>query len=208
MASAVPCRRQSARCPGRRRISCQDPASISPILTMDKIPPFVIQTFVRPATILTVQSGMLPPYSQNWNFSIERVLGKSYLLDVRYVGNKGTHLPRFIEANPAVYGPGATQRNTDQRRQFADCSGPLGSCAFASVGLIADNSGSTYHSLQLALSRQFTRNLGFLASDWWSKSLDYVSSLNISGSAPTLVAGERSRSKPFRFTGRARAVPF
>ncbi len=71
-------------------------------------PPFVSQQFVRPATVLTVESGMLPPYSQNWDFSIEHVFAKSYLLDVRYVGNKGTHLPRFIEANPSVYGPGAT----------------------------------------------------------------------------------------------------
>jgi hypothetical protein len=161
-------------------------------------PPFVTQTFVRPATILTVQSGMLPPYSQNWNFSIQRTLGKSYFLDIRYVGNKGTHLPRFIEANPAIYGPGATQQNADQRREFANCSGPQGSCAFASVGLIADNSSSTYHALQVAFSRQFTHGLGFLASYWWSKSLDYISTLNVAGSAPTLVAGENDLAQnPF-----------
>ena len=65
---------------------------------------------MQPATILTVQQGMLPPYSQNWNLSIQRVIAKDYLLDVRYVGNKGTHLPRFIEANPSIYGPGATQK--------------------------------------------------------------------------------------------------
>ncbi|MBV9308340.1 MAG: TonB-dependent receptor, partial [Acidobacteriaceae bacterium] len=160
-------------------------------------PPFVTQSFVRPATILTVQSGMLPPYSQNWNFSVERALGKGYLLDVRYVGNKGTHLPRFIEANPAIYQPGATSRNADQRRPYADCL-PNGSCAFGSVGLIADNSSSTYHALQALLSRQLTSNLGFTASYWWSKSLDYVSSLNIAGSAPTLVAGENDLAQdPF-----------
>ena len=34
------------------------------------------------------------------------------------------------------------------------------------------------------------RNLSFLASYWFSKSLDYISSLNVAGSAPTLVAGE------------------
>ncbi len=85
-------------------------------------PPFVTQQFIRPATILTVQSGMLPPYSQNWDFSVERVLASSYLLDVRYVGNKGTHLPRFIEADPSIYGPGATTGNADQRREYADCS--------------------------------------------------------------------------------------
>ncbi|HEY3940724.1 MAG TPA: hypothetical protein VGL97_25075, partial [Bryobacteraceae bacterium] len=161
-------------------------------------PPFVTQQFVRPATILTVQSGMVPPYSQNWDFSIERVFARSYLLDIRYVGNKGTHLPRFIEANPAIYGPGATTGNADQRRQDADCSAALGSCAFASVGLIADNNSSTYHALQVAFSRQFTSNFSFLASYWWSKSLDYVSSLNIAGSAPTLVAGENDLAQnPF-----------
>ncbi|MBV9154985.1 MAG: hypothetical protein JO097_01895, partial [Acidobacteriaceae bacterium] len=163
-----------------------------------QIPPFVTQQFVRPATILTVQSGMLPPYSQNWDFSIERVFATAYLLDLRYVGNKGTHLPRFIEANPAIYGPGATTGNADQRREYADCSAALGSCAFASVGLIADNNSSTYHALQVAFSRQFTGRFSFLASYWWSKSLDYVSSLNLSGSAPTLVAGENDLAQnPF-----------
>ena len=160
-------------------------------------PPFDVQQFVRPATILTVQSGMLPPYSQNWNFSIEHTFAKSYLLDVRYVGNKGTHLPRFIEADPSVYGPGATTSNADQRREYADCD-PSGSCAFASAGLIADNNSSTYHALQVSLSRQLSKHLSFQASYWWSKSLDYVSSLNIAGSAPTLVAGENDLAQnPF-----------
>ena len=141
---------------------------------------------------------MLPPYSQNWNFSIERVLAKDYLLDIRYVGNKGTHLPRFIEANPAIDGPGATAQNADQRRQYAGCQGSQGPCDFVSVGLIADDSSSTYHALEVAFSRQFTHGLSFLASYWWSKSLDYISSLNVSGSAPTLVAGENDLAQnPF-----------
>ena len=163
-----------------------------------QVAPFATQSFVRPATILTVQSGMLPPYSQNWDFSIENVLGNIYLLDIRYVGTKGTHLPRFIEANPSIYQPGATEQNADARREYADCSPALGSCAFASVGLIADNSSSTYHALQVALSRQYRNGFSFLVSYWWSKSLDYISSLNLAGSAPTLVAGENDLAQnPF-----------
>jgi hypothetical protein len=161
------------------------------------VPPFVTQQFVRPATVLTVQSGMLPPYSQNWNFSIEHVFARSYLLDVRYVGTKGTHLPRFIEANPAIYGPGATIGNADQRRPYADCNA-AGSCAFASVGLIADNNSSNYNALQVSFSRQLSTTLTFQVSYSWSKSLDYVSSLNLAGSAPTLVAGENDLAQnPF-----------
>lgn len=123
-------------------------------------PPFTTGSYVRPATVLTVQSGMLPPYSQNWNFSIQQSFASNYLLDVRYVGNKGTHLPRFIEANPSFYSPGASSQNSEQRRPYADCTAD-GSCAFASVGLIADNNRSTYHALQVALSRQLTRDFHF-----------------------------------------------
>ncbi len=117
---------------------------------------------------------------------------------MRYVGNKGTHLPRFIEANPAIYGLGATAQNADQRREYANCPANGAPCAFGSAGLIAGSNSSTYHALQVAFSRQFRNNLSFLASYWWSKSLDYVSSLNLAGSAPTLVAGENDLAQnPF-----------
>lgn len=151
--------------------------------------PFGSQNFVAPATVLTVQSGMRPPYSQNWNLSIERAIAKDYLLDVRYVGNKGTHLPRFIEANPTVFGPGVNAGNNNQIRQYTTCNSS-GVCNYGSVGLLADDSSSTYHALEVAFSRQYAHGLSFLASYWYSKSLDYISTLNVAGSAPTLVAGE------------------
>jgi hypothetical protein len=152
--------------------------------------PFGTNTFARPATVLTVDQSMRPPYAQDWNVSIQCVIGKDYLLDVRYVGNKGTRLPRMVEANPPVFGPGSTSQNIDQRRVYAGCNGSTGVCDFASVGLISNEADSTYHALQAALSRHFSNGLGFLASYWYSKSLDDVSSFNLSGSAPTLVAGE------------------
>ncbi len=159
--------------------------------------PFSSGNFVAPATVLTVQSGMKPPYSQNWNLSIERVIAKDYLLDVRYAGNKGTHLPRFIEANPSIYGPGVNANNNNEIRQYTTCNA-AGVCNYGSVGLLADNSSSTYHALEAAFSRQFTQGLSFLASYWYSKSLDYISTLNVAGSAPTLVAGENDLAQnPF-----------
>ncbi len=144
--------------------------------------PFGLNNFVQPATVLTVASGMRPPYSQNWNFSIERVLRKNYLLDVRYVGNKGTHLPRFIEANPTVFA------NNDQR-EYSTCNA-AGLCNYGSVGILTDIANSTYNALQVSFSRQYSNGLRFTASYWYSKSLDDISTLNVAGSAPTLVAGE------------------
>jgi hypothetical protein len=159
--------------------------------------PFGTGNFVAPATVLTVQSGMKPPYSQNWNLSIERAIAKEYLLDVRYVGNKGTHLPRFIEANPSIYGPGVNANNNNEIREYTTCNA-AGVCNYGSVGLLADDSSSTYHALEVAFSRQFTKSTSFLVSYWYSKSLDYISTLNVAGSAPTLVAGENDLAQnPF-----------
>ena len=132
-------------------------------------PPFANLSFVRPATVLTIDQSMRPPYSQNWNFSIERVLKQDYLLDLRYVGNKGTRLPRLVEGNPAIFGPGATAQNADQRRLYAGCKNGQPPCDFASVGLISNEESSTYHAFQAALSKRYSHGLGFLVSYWWSK---------------------------------------
>ncbi len=152
------------------------------------VPPFVNQTFVQPATVLTVDRAMRPPYAQDWFLSVQRVLGQNYLLDVRYVGNKGTRLPRLVEADPTV----------DGNRIYGGCAAGGSPCNFASVGLISDEANSEYNALQVALSRRYTNGLSFLASYWYSKSLDDVSSFNVSGSAPTDVAGENDLAQnPF-----------
>lgn len=160
--------------------------------------PFSANSFPQPTTILTIENGARPAYAQNWNFSVQRSLASEFLLDLRYIGNKGTRLPRFVEANPAIYGSGATSDNADQRRRYAGCHGSQGPCDFASVGLITNSTNSTYHAAQAALSRRFSNGLGFLASYTYSKTLDYVSTFNVSGSAPRLVAGENDLAQnPF-----------
>jgi TonB dependent receptor len=152
--------------------------------------PFGLNNFVAPATVLTVALGMRPPYAQNWNYSIERVIASKYLLDVRYVGTKGTHLPRFIEANPTIFA-------NDNQREYSTCNA-AGLCNYGSVGLLTDIANSTYNALQVAFSRQYTNGLAFTASYWFSKSLDDISTLNVAGSAPTLVAGENDLAQnPF-----------
>ena len=160
--------------------------------------PFAPNTFPQPTTVLTIENGMRPPYSQNWNFSLQREVARDLLVDLRYIGNKGTRLPRMIEANPAIYGPGATADNADRRRLYAGCRGTDGPCDFASVGLITNSTSSTYHAAQIAVTRRFNHGLTFLGSYTFSKSLDYVSSFNVAGSAPRLVAGENDLAQdPF-----------
>jgi hypothetical protein len=151
--------------------------------------PFRPNFFPQPITMLTEDASSRPPYAQNWNFSIQQALPSEMMLEVRYVGTKGTRLPRFIEGNPSVYRPGDSPNTVDARRIHANCN-PAGQCVFASAGLLTYNSNSTYHALQTTLSRRFSGGLAFGMSYWFSKTLDYVSSMNVAGSAPRLVSGE------------------
>ena len=51
-------------------------------------------------TLLTLDPHLQVPYAQDWNFTVEHTFGQGWLLEVGYVGTKGTKLPRFIESNP------------------------------------------------------------------------------------------------------------
>ena len=145
-------------------------------------------SFTLPMNLFTLETGLRPPYAQDWNFSIERAIGRE-VIDLRYVGTKGTHLPRFVDADPAVYAPGATAANAGARRVYAGCPS-TGPCDLGYAALVSDSTNSTYHSAQASITRRFERGAGFTAAYTFSKTLDYVSSLHIAGPAPILVSGE------------------
>ena len=135
---------------------------------------------------------------QNWNVSVQRSLFDRYLVEVRYVGAAGTHLPRNVEANPAVYGPGATAQNADRRRIYANCPADGGTCDFSTIAMLRNITTSTYHAGQVSLSRRFAAGVGFNVSYWLSQANDYLSSMNLSGAAAKPLAGENDLAQnPF-----------
>jgi len=155
-------------------------------------------TFVRPSTVFAMDVDAKPPYSQNWNLSVQRSLGSRYLAEVRYVGAAGSRLPRNVEANPAVYGPGATAQNADRRRIYANCPADGGTCDFSTIAMLTNVASSNFHSGQASLSRRFADGLGFSVSYWLSKSLDHLSAMNLSGAAARPLAGENDLAQnPF-----------
>jgi hypothetical protein len=150
---------------------------------------FTTGVYTSPLNLFTIESNLRPAYAQDWNLSVQRHLGKN-VIEARYVGTKGTRLPRFIEGNPALYAPGATAANAGRRRIYAGCTSPTAPCALGYIALVSNQTNSTYHSGQLGLSRRFSSGLSYSAVYTYSKTLDYVSSLHIAGPAPILVSGE------------------
>src|SRR6202008_3940658 len=72
------------------------------------------------------------------------------------------------------------------------------SCQFSSTGEIAGIANSSYNALETSLRKRFSHGLSMLASYTLSKTIDDVSSFNITGSASQSVAGENDLAQnPF-----------
>jgi len=158
-------------------------------------------TFATPLTNLTLSPNLRLPYSQVWDLNVQHSFGSDLLLELGYVGTKGTKLPRFIEANPTVYVPGfnsvtgepnSTSGNADQRRIHSGCTltDDPSTCIYSSTGLIAGIANSSYNALETSLRKRFSHGISFLTSYTFSKSIDDASSFNMTGSAARPVAGE------------------
>ena len=160
--------------------------------------------FTKPLTNLTVDSKLPLPYAQDYDLNLQRTFGSNLILQVGYVGTKGTKLPRFVEGNPAIYAPGvSTPDNADQRRLYSGCTlADLPStCKLSSTGLIAGIANSGYNALEASLKKRFSHGLSFLASYTYSKAIDDASSFNLTGSAAKPVAGENDLAQnPFDLT--------
>jgi outer membrane receptor protein involved in Fe transport len=164
--------------------------------------------FPQPMTLLVVSRDLHLPYAQDWNLNVQHSLGADWLFQIGYVGTTGVRLPRFIEGNPAIYIPGfdsmgnplSTTNNANQRRLYSGCTlaDQPSSCVYGSIGEIASIANSSYNALETSLRKRFSHGLSFLASYTWSKSIDDVSSFNITGSASQPVAGENDLAQnPF-----------
>jgi hypothetical protein len=99
------------------------------------------------------------PYTQEWNFDIQKQLPKGLLFEINYVGNHGVKFWGSSQANqPLVNGPGAP--NT--RR-------PLARYTVAPISALAPWNQSVYHGFSTRLERRFGSGLAFLSSFTFGK---------------------------------------
>ena len=129
----------------------------------------VIQDILNQPGFAFVQPNMMARnfrsgYMQQWNLNMQYELRPNWVLDLAYVGSKGTNL--------------AATRDLNQPRPGAPF-GPFPQ--FSSILVIESRASSIYHSLQLRSEKRFTRGLAFLAAYTWSRSIDDASAVFGSG---------------------------
>jgi hypothetical protein len=135
------------------------------ILEPSAVPTFNIQTIFNqvqqiPLLVFGMDSNLRDSYVQEWNFTTQYQPGKDTVIQIGYVGNKGSKLSSgFYDVNQAVAGPGSVQ----SRRPFPN---------FGTLNWIDDSIASSYSSLQAEVRHQFASGLSFLAGYTWSKCMD------------------------------------
>ncbi len=102
------------------------------------------------------------PYIQQYNFGIQYELMKDLLLDVAYVGNKGTKLNGFRNLN---------QRAVINNANGSQSAGARPYPAFGDIQWMENRVGASYNSLQARLEKRFSGGLTGLISYTWGKAL-------------------------------------
>ncbi len=111
------------------------------------------------------------PMILSYNLTLERGLGRNWLLRAAYIGNlahrlygTGDQESGLLQLNPAIYIPGnSTEENTQQRRIYPD---------YGSIGFINSGVNSNYNALQLTVEKRFANGFSLLSSFAWAKALD------------------------------------
>jgi carboxypeptidase family protein len=126
---------------------------------------------------------MQPTSLQQWNLSVQREVG-GWLLAASYLGNHSSHLWRVLELNPAVYGPGATTGNTNQRRVLFRQNPDTGRF-YGTIAQLDDTGRGNYNALFLQVQRRLNQNLSVLTNWTLSKCMSDPATTEITG--PTVV---------------------
>ena len=124
-----------------------------------------------------------PTSLQQWNVSVQRQFG-DWLAAASYLGNHSSHLWRATELNPAVFGPGATTGNTNQRRALILQNAQQGQF-YGTIGQLDDTGRANYNALLLSLQRRLKNNLSVLSNWTISKCMSDPATTEITG--PTIV---------------------
>jgi hypothetical protein len=116
---------------------------------------------------------MRTPYTQNFNLNVQQQLGGKAVLQVGYVGARGTKLFRFRDINQP------TQAEITAADTECDCINSYGvPRPFASAFYInreESTASSTYHALQTSLRINTWHGLTSMANFVWSHSIDNAS---------------------------------
>ena len=122
-------------------------------------------------------NNMVPPYSVQWNASLEQALGQKQSVTMGYVASLGRKLSTIQRYSVGQFNP-----------------------LFSTFYLFTNGPGSNYNALQVKYQRQMDHGLQALASYTWSHAIDWASADNAVSAAFPLQRGNSDNDVRNNFT--------
>jgi len=147
-----------------------------------------------PAAVRAATSGYTPdqmrPYALTYTLSVERLLGRDYTLEARYIGTRGVHLlvqeqmnrvsavtasssiPTFLALpSPAVLS--ALTLTTGALKAIpSNVWAQYGFTNASSITALEPRGNSRYNGLVLQVTKRYSKNFSYLAAYTWSHAMD------------------------------------
>jgi hypothetical protein len=169
-------------------------------------------------------TGYVAPFMQRWQISVQRQAGSRTMLEVAYVGNRGSKLETTRNLNGIPLRYLSTRDSRDQERidylgqqdllnpfyGSLPASSPIGGSKtvsraslltafpqFTRLETTTNEGYSRYHSLQSRIEQRFSRGLTFTAAYTFSRFIDAISYLNDMDPAPHKVVSEADYPQRF-----------
>jgi hypothetical protein len=165
-------------------------------------------TFPANGQVISFPLHPKPTYQNQWNLSIQKQIGKDWMVATNYVGSNVVHLWGGGESNPGIYLPGATcvingvastpcstTANLNSRRALV-LQNPTEGRFYGSVSEQDDGGTSNYNGLLLSAQRRRARGLTVQANYTWSHCIGDLGNTSM-GVAGTnyLIPGNRRSSR-------------
>ena len=109
-------------------------------------------------------------YSEQWNFNVQREVGRDWMFEVGYSGSHGVHLLNRYDDNFSAPGAG----NVNAKRPYQSVAIPGTSIVTSPLGPVYgyhNNGNSIYHALSTKIEKRFSAGLTLLGSYTYSKAI-------------------------------------
>jgi len=138
--------------------------------------------FPQNGTYLTDPLNLKPTYLEQWNLTIQKQLGRNWLLSASYLGNDTIHLWSSVELDPALYVPGncvagqygltapgpcSSTGNVAARRIFT-LANPAQGGYYGAVYQVDDGGTAGYNALYLNVNHRLASHFTLLGNYTWS----------------------------------------
>ena len=166
-----------------------------PFPTPESFPLFPAYSPTTSTTIYSVAPAFKPAMIQQYSLNIQAEVHEGWLLEIGYVGTRGTHLVRQRSLNQAMPASASDPIRGVTMNTLANVGErvPIVGVPPDSLQEMESEGSSWYNGLEVSLKKQMNHGLQFLASYTFSKSLDTDGAdINSTSSGNALTLGDQN----------------